>query len=75
MTLKEYIFRYAVNQTEFAKKLGKTPARITQLKQGAIPPLPLAKAIEVLTDGLVTVEDWEVDIDVITKNSDTSLAD
>lgn len=55
MDLREYLFRKRLSQKEFAEKLGCTPTYLSQLVQLRVrPSRPLAKLIEVVTDGGVT---------------------
>jgi len=58
MELKQYLEEKGLSQTEFARKLGVTSARISQIvNRKRNPSVFLMKAIEEVTGGSVTMQE------------------
>ena len=58
MELRKYLSKKGISQTDFAKNVGVTRARINQIANKRMnPSLTLAKHIEDVTEGAVTVYD------------------
>lgn len=58
--LGSYLRKNKIKKSDFAKRIGVTPGRVSQLLNGkdGKPKLELAKKIQDETDGAVTFQDW-----------------
>ncbi len=62
MTLKRWLTRHRVSQSQFARDAGITQSAISKYVNGERQPnIDQALAIERATDGQVSVEEWETD--------------
>jgi len=60
MTLDTYLKLKRISQTEFARRLGVAPQRISYINSnGRSPGRVLAIKIEDATDGLVSIRSWD----------------
>jgi len=58
MSLKEWLEKEGMQTSKFAYKIGVTPSHMLMIKNGKIKPgLLLAKMIESITNGKVTVKE------------------
>lgn len=59
MLIQDYLSNTGIKQVWLAKQLGVHPVTLSRWIHGRTKmPLDVAKRIEVLTDGQVTVNDW-----------------
>lgn len=59
MKINEYFRKYCVNQSEFARRIGKSGSFVIALSNGrAKPSIETAQKIHEVTNGEVTINDW-----------------
>lgn len=58
MKLKDYIDKYLVTKSRFARAAGLEFYQVNNAYKGNLPSLPVALKIENATDGVVTVRDF-----------------
>lgn len=61
--LEAYLRDNEIKKNEFARRIGVTPGRISQLlKNGERPGLALAAVIERETGGVIKIKDWLAEV-------------
>ena len=56
--LSKYLESNGIKRAAFARRLGVTRARVTQICSGGVAHLDLARRIETETDGKIPVDAW-----------------
>lgn len=57
----EYLKSEDITQTEFARRCGVTPGRISQILKGEDPSLALLRKMKEVTQGMVTADGFTAD--------------
>jgi len=64
MRLADWLEETRTTQQSFARAIGVTQGRVSQILKGAVPSFRLVRRIEQATDGRVTSDDFACDVEV-----------